>query len=93
MDKTLEQILDEQFNDELTAVLEYHEIVEKMNRERSSIKDVDKHIHTLRSIQKEQAIHGLEIANMIMDLEFREPKRLQELEDFFHREEHSDEHS
>lgn len=83
MDKPLEKILDEQFNDELNAVLAYHEIVEKMNRERETIKDVDKHIHTLRDIQKGQAIHGLEIASMIMDIGFPEPKRIQELEEFF----------
>lgn len=88
MDKTLEQALSEQFNDELNAVLEYHEIAEMMNKERATVKDPDKHIGTLRDIQKEQAVHALEIANMIMDLDFKEPKRLQELEDFFHKEQH-----
>lgn len=83
MDEPLEKILDEQFNDELNAVLLYHEIVEKMGKERETIKDVDKHVHTLRDIQKQQAIHALEIADMIMDIGFPEPKRIQELEDFF----------
>lgn len=82
MNKSLESILDEQFGDELNAVLTYHEIVEKMEKERGTVKDVDKHVHTLRDIQKQQAVHALEIANMIMDIGYSEPKRLQELEDF-----------
>jgi 5-bromo-4-chloroindolyl phosphate hydrolysis protein len=82
MDQSLEKILDEQFSDELSAVLTYHEIVEKMEKEHWTIKDVDKHVHTLRDIQKQQAVHALEIANIIMDLGYSEPKRLQELENF-----------
>lgn len=74
---TLEQILDKQVEDEFRGVLEYDELIEKMPKEHI------KHVETLRNIQKQQAIHVLELTNMAIDMGFPEPKIIQKLEDFF----------
>ncbi len=72
----LEQMLDKQVEHEFAGVLEYDEIIEKMPKEHTQ------HVDMLRQIQKEQSIHMLELVNMIMDMGFKEPKIIQELEEF-----------
>lgn len=79
----LEQSLNKQVEDEFKAVLEYDELIEKMRKERETIKDVDKHVHTLRNIQKDQAVHVLELTNMVMEMGFKEPSVIHQLEEFF----------
>ena len=79
----LEGMLQRQVEDEFKGVLIYDEIIEEMVRKKDAIKDADKHIETLRGIQKQQAIHCLELVNMIIDLGFKEPAIVQKLEDYF----------
>lgn len=79
----LEQSLNKQVEDEFKAVLEYDDLIEKMGKERETIKDVDKHVHTLRDIQKQQAVHVLELTNMVMEMGFKEPSVIHQLEEFF----------
>lgn len=79
----LEKALDENVKDEFQAVLGYDEILEEFVRHKEHIPSADKHIDTLRRIQKEQSIHSLELVNMIMDIGFKEPAIVQQLEDFF----------
>lgn len=79
----LEGILQKQVEDEFKGVLMYDEIIEEFVRKKDTIKDSDKYIETLRGIQKQQAIHCLELVNMIIDLGFKEPAIVQKLEDYF----------
>lgn len=78
----LEQRLNKQVEGEFKGVLFYDEIIEEMVRQKDTIKDVDKYIDTLRNIQKQQSIHTLELVDMSMDLGFKEPAIVQQLEDF-----------
>lgn len=78
----LEKTLNENVQDEFKAVVGYDEVIEEFVRHREVIKSVDKHIDTLRRIQKEQSIHSLELVNMMMDMGFKEPSIIQKLEDF-----------
>lgn len=73
----LEQSLNKQVEDEFKAVLEYDELIEKMPKEHT------KHIETLRNIQKQQAVHVLELTNMVMEMGFKEPSVIHQLEEFF----------
>lgn len=75
-DKKLEDLLDDQVTDEFSAIVKYDEILEKMP------KDHTQHIEMLREIQKQQSVHGLELANIMMDMNFREPKMVKKLEEF-----------
>ena len=79
----LEEMMHKQVEDEFKGVLMYDEIIEEFVRKKDTIKDSDKHIETLRGIQKQQAIHCLELVNMIIDLGFKEPAIVQKLEDYF----------
>lgn len=83
MTDKLEEMLRNQVEDEFKGVLMYDEIVEEMVRNKDTVKDADKHIETLRGIQKQQAVHCLELVNMIIDLGFKEPAIVQKLEDYF----------
>lgn len=78
----LEKTLNENVKDEFQAVVGYDEVIEEFVRHKEHIKSADKHIETLRKIQKEQSIHSLELVNMIMDIGFKEPAIIQQLEDF-----------
>lgn len=73
----LEEMMHKQVEDEFKGVLKYDELIEKMPKEHT------KHIVILRNIQKDQAVHTLELVNMAMDMGFREPPIVQQLEDFF----------
>lgn len=73
----LEELIHKQVADEFKGVLKYDEIIEAMPKEHT------KQIEVLRSIQKDQAIHTLELVNMAIDMGFREPPIVQQLEDFF----------
>lgn len=79
----LEGMLHKQVEDEFKGVLTYDEIIEEFVRKKDTIKDADKYIETLRGIQKQQAIHCLELVNMVIDLGFKEPAIVQKLEDYF----------
>lgn len=78
----LEKTLNDNVEDEFQAVVGYDDVIEKFVRHREHIKSADKHIETLRRIQKEQSIHSLELVNMMMDMGFKEPAIIQKLEDF-----------
>jgi hypothetical protein len=78
----LEKTLNDNVVDEFKAVVGYDEVIEDFVRHRDIIKSADKHIDTLRRIQKEQSIHSLELVNMMMDMGFKEPAIIQKLEDF-----------
>lgn len=75
-DKKLEDLLDDQVTDEYSAVIKYDEILEKMPREHKD------HIEMLRGIQRQQSVHALELASIMMDMNFREPKMVKKLEEF-----------
>lgn len=78
----LEKMLNDNVVDELKAVMGYDEIIEEFVRHKEHIPGADKHIETLRRVQKEQAIHCLELVNMIMDMGLKEPRIVQQLENF-----------
>lgn len=77
--ESMKDILNRMVEEEYSGVMNYEKLINDLTEKH------DKYVETVKGIQKQEIIHAIELANIMIDMGFKEPKVVSELTEIIHK--------